>query len=93
MAIMIESEPILHKVFQQDEQVAYFAQDYLRYNALTLPAVYLWMVAAQMISSFASNKTSLIGPITFAIGLFLAIGLGLGKMGMPKIRKISFCHI
>jgi Na+-driven multidrug efflux pump len=84
MLVMIESGPLLHQVLQQDKEVSYLAQDFLRPYSAVVPPVFLWMCALQMTSSFKYTKSTPIGPISFGLGLFLAIGLGLGLMGMPK---------
>lgn len=84
MLIMIESGPLLHNVFQQNEEVSYLAQDFLRPYSAVVPPVFLWMCALQITSSFQYTKTTPIGPISFGLGLFFAIGLGLGEMNMPK---------
>lgn len=84
MLVMIESGPLLHNVFQQNEEISYLAQDFLRPYSAVVPPVFLWMCALQITSSFQYTKTTLIGPISFGLGLFFAIGLGLGTMNMPK---------
>lgn len=81
---LVMSGGLLHNVFQQDKQISYLAQDFLRPYSALIPAAFAWMCSLQMSSSFHYTKLTHIGPSAFCVGLFFAIVLGSGDFGMPK---------
>ncbi len=83
--LMVESGSILHYVFAQDKDVAYRAQDILPPLSPMIPAIFLWMNAVQMTTSFNYEKLIIPGVLTLGISMILAVGLGLGQMRMPDL--------
>ena len=86
MGFMIYSGPILTYVFHQDKIVATLAQDFLKINALMIPAILFELSCEQLLYSNGYTKLAmLIGLGSLSIGMSIATTLGFGWFGFPRL--------
>jgi MATE family multidrug resistance protein len=85
---MVASKPLLHYVFNQDEMIASFAQDFTRPYALTIPAVMMRLASEQIMFGFGQTKPAMIMALT-SFGLCMSLGglLAFGALGFPRLGK------
>lgn len=83
---LIFSKPILTYVFRQNEDVAQITQNFLRTYSPAIFALMHRMSIEQSLFSFRRGKQAMILALaSFGIGTLIALWLGMGGLGIPRL--------
>lgn len=82
------SKDLLVSVFQQNSDIAGYAQDFLRIYSFAIPGLMARMGLEQIMFGFGKTKPAMyMGISSFAVGTLIAAGLGFGveALNIPKM--------
>jgi MATE family multidrug resistance protein len=87
---MVFSDTIFKNIFKQNPTVSFISQEFLRIYAFASPALLLRLCSEQIMFSFRKTKPAMIIGLSSAfVGLSLAVILGFGKLGAPKLGVLG----